>query len=92
MISTCGFVVTTIIIGAGQLGLHAGTVCLECRGVAVFNVGEGNWYDCRRRSQWSFLVCDEVGNLELQMTLKGDVFEKEGASGWLWVAETRRLT
>lgn len=54
---------------------------LNARALHVFNVGEENWRDCRQRSRWSFLVCNEVENFGLQMTPEGDVFGIRGSSG-----------
>ena len=62
----CGFFVTTMISGAGLLGLHAGnfsmfiTARLECRGVTRLQRGEGDQRNCRQRSQRSLLGTSRV--------------------------------
>ena len=72
----------TVIIGAKLLGLHAGTIYLECKGIACLQRGRGTCMiacgDLNGRYS-KLLVCDEVENLRLQMTPESDVFRTRGS-------------
>ena len=72
----CKFVVTTIIMGAGLLGLHVGTVCPERKRVAHLQREKGTGMIADRDFSdryWELQVCGEVENLELQIISEGNV-------------------
>ena len=87
----CGFIVTTVIIGDVQLGLHAENLFIvhNCPPWIQGHYINSKWE--KRRGviagrdlgshYWKLSVCCEVRNLGLQMTLEGDVFWTGGSFG-----------